>query len=137
MVNRKKEVSKPPKRKLPKEMLKVKNASVHNLSDFSVDIPLGCLVGFCGVSGSGKSTLVAGSHWKHHPKLSLPPHFSRLSIFRRIFCHSNVLSWGQKLAERFSPRSIPATYVDIMTPLRQLICRNSIGQSKRLHRFTL
>ena len=33
-------------------------ATVNNLRDFSCSIPLGRLVGLCGVSGSGKSTLL-------------------------------------------------------------------------------
>ena len=37
--------------------IEVRGARVHNLRNVNVDIPLGQLVGVCGVSGSGKSSL--------------------------------------------------------------------------------
>lgn len=40
--------------------IEVRGARVHNLRNVSVDIPLGELVGVCGVSGSGKSSLALG-----------------------------------------------------------------------------
>ena len=40
--------------------IEVRGARVHNLKDVDVDIPLGELVGICGVSGSGKSSLALG-----------------------------------------------------------------------------
>ena len=40
--------------------LEVRGARVHNLRNVNVDIPLGQLVGVCGVSGSGKSSLALG-----------------------------------------------------------------------------
>ena len=38
--------------------LKIKHATLHNLKNFSVNLPLGKFVGIAGVSGSGKSTLL-------------------------------------------------------------------------------
>ena len=40
--------------------IQVRGARVHNLRNVNVDIPLGQLVGVCGVSGSGKSSLALG-----------------------------------------------------------------------------
>ena len=40
--------------------IEVRGARVHNLRNVNVDIPLGQLVGMCGVSGSGKSSLALG-----------------------------------------------------------------------------
>ncbi len=118
---------KPPRRKPKQSWLQVKHASLHNLHNFSVKIPLGCLVGFCGVSGSGKSTLVLdliGSqirqHLAHHSSISYLEGYE--SIKRLVI--------GEKLAERFSARSIPATYVDLMTPLRQLFAETRLAKAR-------
>ena len=40
--------------------IEVRGARVHNLKNVNVDVPLGKLVGICGVSGSGKSSLALG-----------------------------------------------------------------------------
>ena len=40
--------------------IEVRGAKVHNLKNIDVDIPLGKIVGICGVSGSGKSSLALG-----------------------------------------------------------------------------
>lgn len=42
-----------------KKILNISNASLHNLKDVNVSIPLGVMVGIAGVSGSGKSSLIS------------------------------------------------------------------------------
>ncbi|MGO4345647.1 hypothetical protein AB4Z45_09155 [Paenibacillus sp. MCAF9] len=42
----------------PSKALKLEHASLHNLQDVSVTIPLGLMIGLAGVSGSGKSSLI-------------------------------------------------------------------------------
>jgi excinuclease ABC A subunit len=44
-----------------KKLLTLENATLHNLRNVSVTIPLGLMVGVAGVSGSGKSSLISGT----------------------------------------------------------------------------
>jgi excinuclease UvrABC ATPase subunit len=77
------------------EVLSIKGASLHNLKDVSVDLPLGVLTVVTGVAGSGKSSLIYGS---------LP---------RR----DDVVVVDQS-AIRGSRRSNPATYTGLLDPIR-------------------
>lgn len=43
----------------PERMIRLKDISTNNLKNVTVDIPLGSMVGVCGVSGSGKSSLIS------------------------------------------------------------------------------
>lgn len=116
---------KPPRRKTKQGCLHIQSISLHNLKDFSVQIPLKCLVGFCGVSGSGKSSLVLdliGEQIRQSLARSKPIQgLSGAAEIKRI-----VMSESQ--TERFSGRSIPATYVGIMTPLRQLFAETRLAK---------
>lgn len=49
-----------PDTRTPKDWLSIKNATMHNLKNLSVDIPKGVMTVVTGVAGSGKSTLING-----------------------------------------------------------------------------
>jgi excinuclease ABC subunit A len=98
----------------------VVGARLHNLRDVSVAVPLGRLVCVTGVSGSGKSTLVRD--------VLLPALRARLGG-RRLPPSLRDLHGWQPLARVLevdeapigrTPRSVPATYVDVMNAVRTL-----------------
>ena len=106
----------------PARMLRIEGARAHNLRDVDVDIPLGCFVAVTGVSGSGKSTLVEDILHR-----SLARHFYRARRDSRRACAASrgsqhldkVIDIDQSPIGR-TPRSNPATYTGLFTPIREL-----------------
>ncbi len=84
----------------PSGAIEIRGASLHNLRDVDVDIPLGVLVVITGVAGSGKSSLVHGS---------LPRGAEVV-----------VVDQG---AIRGSRRSNPATYTGLLEPIRKAFAK--------------
>jgi excinuclease UvrABC ATPase subunit len=80
--------------------LEVRGASMHNLKDVDVDIPLGLLCVVTGVAGSGKSSLIHGS----------------------IDGREGVVVVDQG-AIRGSRRSNPATYTGLLDPIRKAFAK--------------
>ncbi len=103
--------------------LEIKGAAGNNLKNINVQIPLGCLVGVTGVSGSGKSTLVIETIYKalmlhlHQYSFVQPAKFGAVKGLEFL---DKVVSVNQKPIGR-TPRSIPATYVGIMSMIRSLM----------------
>jgi excinuclease ABC subunit A len=99
----------------------IRGASMHNLKDIDVEFPVGKLVCVTGVSGSGKSTLVNEIVFK-----SLANRLHRMRVkpgdhlgCEGIECFDKVIDIDQSPIGR-TPRSNPATYTDIFTPVREL-----------------
>ncbi|WP_375757298.1 ATP-binding cassette domain-containing protein [Corallococcus exercitus] len=84
----------------PTGALKVRGASSHNLRKVDVDIPLGVLVVVTGVAGSGKSSLIHGS----------------------VSGRDGVVTVDQS-AIKGSRRSNPATYTDLLEPVRKAFAK--------------
>ncbi len=101
--------------------LEIRNASEHNLKNLNIKIPLGLFVCVTGVSGSGKSTLVDDILYRslskhfYHSKLK-PGKYSSITGLRHI---DKVVVVSQSPIGR-TPRSNPATYTGIFTPIREL-----------------
>ncbi len=106
--------------------LTVKNAHLNNLKNIDVDIPLGKIVVLTGVSGSGKSTLMQdlinqyALHVlnKNKPK---PQGVDEITGFENI---DKVINIDQSPIGR-TPRSNPATYTDVFTPIRALFAKTN------------
>ncbi|NLF96432.1 MAG: excinuclease ABC subunit UvrA [Candidatus Riflebacteria bacterium] len=101
--------------------LTLKGATHNNLKNIDVSIPLGKLVVVTGVSGSGKSSLVSDTLF---PLLNNQINRSRLEVgtYRKLegIEHiDKVVNIDQDPIGR-SPRSNPATYTGIFTPIRDL-----------------
>ncbi len=105
----------------PDRILTVRGARQHNLRDIDASIPLGCFVAVTGVSGSGKSTLVNGTLYRAlsrqlHRSRRVAGDHDRIDGLSEI---DKVIEVDQSPIGR-TPRSNPATYTGLFTPVRQL-----------------
>ncbi len=91
----------------PSGTLPIRNATLHNLRNVSVDIPTGVLTVVTGVAGSGKSTLINEVFLSQHPDA--------------IVIDQSAVS--------VSTRSNPATYTGIMDDVRKAFASaNKVNQ---------
>jgi excinuclease ABC subunit A len=101
--------------------LAIIGAAEHNLKEIDVDIPLGLFTVVTGVSGSGKSTLVneilyralAQQIYRSHEN---PGKFTAIKGMQLL---DKVIRIDQSPIGR-TPRSNPATYTGLFTPIRDL-----------------
>jgi excinuclease ABC subunit A len=99
----------------------VRGARQHNLKDIDVEFPVAKFIAVTGVSGSGKSTLVNEIVYKalanrlHRMRVKPGEHLG----CEGIECFDKVIDIDQSPIGR-TPRSNPATYTDLFTPIREL-----------------
>jgi len=101
--------------------LVVSGAREHNLKDITVEFPLGCFIVVTGVSGSGKSTLVNDILYRSMAREVYGSHAEpgeHDSIAGLKFI-DKVVEIDQSPIGR-TPRSNPATYTGVFTPIRDL-----------------
>lgn len=102
-----------------KRMLTVEGASGHNLKDVTAHFPLGTFTCVTGVSGSGKSTLVIDTLYKALSRQLMgaatsPEPYKKIKGMEQL---DKIIDIDQSPIGR-TPRSNPATYTDLFTPIR-------------------
>ncbi|HZO17417.1 MAG TPA: excinuclease ABC subunit UvrA [Gemmatimonadaceae bacterium] len=105
----------------PRQALTIEGATAHNLRNLDVEIPLGLFVAVTGVSGSGKSTLIEDILHR-----ALARHFYRARVIPGAHGRITGLEHIDKVIDidqspiGRTPRSNPATYTGLFTPIREL-----------------
>jgi excinuclease ABC subunit A len=114
----------PETRRDSSEFIEIKGARENNLKKIDVKFPLGVLCAVTGVSGSGKSTLVIDILYKALSSLVMkskeyPGKFDKFIGVEKI---DKVIDIDQSPIGR-TPRSNPATYTGLFTPIRDLFTK--------------
>jgi excinuclease ABC subunit A len=113
------------------QALRVTGATGNNLKNVTVDFPVGLLTCVTGVSGSGKSTLVNDTLYKavarqlYRAHDEPAPHEEIVGI--EYF--DKVINVDQSPIGR-TPRSNPATYTGVFTPIRELMAEVSTAKER-------
>src|SRR5688572_12049334 len=108
-------------RKRAKQKIVLSGARGHNLKDVELELPLGVLVCVTGVSGSGKSTLINDTLYAAvaralYGAAAEPAPHGALAGLEHL---DKVIAVDQSPIGR-TPRSNPATYTGLFTPIREL-----------------
>ena len=123
----------PKKRKSadPKQILRLVGATGNNLKSVNLEIPIGLFTCVTGVSGSGKSTLINDTLY--------PVAATRLNAANRDAAAHEMVS-GLELLDKVvdidqtpigrTPRSNPATYTGLFTPIRELFAGTQEARSR-------
>ncbi len=113
------------------DIFSIKSASGNNLNDVDVDIPIGLFTCITGVSGSGKSTLINDTLYPilakaiNNNSMTAAPHTS----FEGIEHFDKVVDIDQSPIGR-TPRSNPATYTGLFTPIREIFSATQESRSR-------
>ncbi len=121
----------PENRRKAKGWLALSDATLHNLKGLKVKFPLGVFTCVTGVSGSGKSTLVneilrKALRRKLGARSLKGIGLSRISGVENI---DKVIAIDQSPIGR-TPRSNPATYTGLFTPIRELFAQTPESRTR-------
>ena len=113
------------------KLIRIHNAHLNNLKSLNVEIPLNLLTCITGVSGSGKSTLINSTlkpllRAKLENKVSDQLEKTSISDYEEI---NRIINISQSPIGR-TPRSNPATYTGLFTPIRELFSGTQESRSR-------
>ena len=112
-------------------MLQITGAEGNNLKKIDVDIPVGLFTCITGVSGSGKSTLINDTLYPsvasrlNRSRLEAAPHREIIGIEQL----DKIVDIDQSPIGR-TPRSNPATYTGLFTPIRDLFSQTQEARAR-------
>jgi len=114
-----------------KKMVRINGACSNNLKSVALELPVGLLTCITGVSGSGKSTLINETLYK---LAAIEIYGSNLSAGDYQSCSGfeqfdKVIDINQSPIGR-TPRSNPATYTGLFTPIRELFAGTQEARSR-------
>jgi excinuclease ABC subunit A len=118
-------------RREPTGTMILRGASQNNLKSVDVEFPLGVLVCVTGVSGSGKSTLINETLNKVLAKKlnkarDIPGKYTSIEGLENV---DKVITIDQSPIGR-TPRSNPATYTNLFTPIRELFAQTKMARAR-------
>ncbi|MDF2953609.1 MAG: Excinuclease UvrABC ATPase subunit [Thermodesulfobacterium sp.] len=121
-------------KRIPSKFIKLENASLRNLKNISVSIPLNALTVVVGVSGSGKSTLICdllyenlrrllSSRSKSKPELWGLKNIEGFKNIKRVYLvdHSPIGN---------TPRSTPSTYINVFSQIREVFAKTPLARER-------
>nr|WP_049764164.1 excinuclease ABC subunit UvrA [Polaromonas sp. JS666] len=113
------------------QALRVVNATGHNLKGVNVEFPVGLLTCVTGVSGSGKSTLVNDTLYAAVARTLYRAHEEPAThdAIEGIEHFDKVINVDQSPIGR-TPRSNPATYTGLFTPIRELMAEMNTARER-------
>ncbi|MFG6431820.1 excinuclease ABC subunit UvrA [Roseateles sp. LYH14W] len=113
------------------QKLRIVNARGNNLKGVTVDIPVGVLTCVTGVSGSGKSTLVNDTLYAAVAKKLYNSHADPAAYdeIEGLDAFDKVINVDQSPIGR-TPRSNPATYTGLFTPIRELFAEMNTARER-------
>ena len=116
---------------IPGQVIRITHARGHNLKNVSVEIPIGLLTCVTGVSGSGKSTLIndtlyaAVARKLYNSHVEAAPH----DAIDGLEAFDKAINVDQSPIGR-TPRSNPATYTGMFTPIRELFAEMNTAKER-------
>ncbi|MDB4138382.1 excinuclease ABC subunit UvrA, partial [Methylophilaceae bacterium] len=127
-----KKIPVPKKRHVPgKDFFKILNATGNNLKGVNLNLPIGLFTCITGVSGSGKSTLINNTLYN-----AMAKHLYRSNLDAATHGSMEGLDFFDKVVDvnqspiGRTPRSNPATYTGLFTPIRDLFAKTQESRTR-------